>query len=283
LEKIQKAIEKAREQRQQTVRAAAVAVVDDRLGVERSAGSTAHDRSSTDGPASITYKQTRVVATEEPVLLDRRVVAGLLANELSETFRILRTHVLQRMHANGYTTIAITSAGRGEGKTLTAVNLAASIAMDINHTVLLVDADLRRPSLHTYFGMEPDVGLADYLLHDAAVSRCLVNPGIPRLVILPAGRSLLQSSELLSSPKMVDLAEELKRRYTERIVVYDLAPLLLTGDALVFLRHVDCCLLVIEEGRTQKADIGKSLELLDGCNVIGTVLNKSSSRLKTYV
>lgn len=219
--------------------------------------------------------KTRVVPTDGEALRERRVVAPLLHEELADTFRILRTQVVQKLEACGASTLAITSPGAGEGKTLTAVNLAISLSAYADRFVLLVDLDLRRPGVHRLFEIAPDVGLTDYLSRDVPLADCLVSPGIERLVLLPVGAPLLTSSETLASPKMADLAGELKNRYADRIVLYDLPPLLLTDDALVFLRLVDACLLVFEEGATRQADIERAMELLDGINVIGTVLNKA--------
>ena len=201
---------------------------------------------------------------------------------LADAFRMLRTQVLQRLKLGGYSTLAITSANRGDGKSLTAVNLAISLALHIDRTVLLVDLDLRRPRVHKYFGINPEAGLTDYLLDDTPLPACLINPGIERLVILPVRTPLQSSSELLSTPKMIGLARELKTRYPERIVIYDLPPVLVSDDALAFLQHVDCCLFVVQDGQTPKGDILRAIDLLKGSNVIGTVLNKCSSDPKKY-
>jgi protein-tyrosine kinase len=269
MEKLQKALERARLQRQATA-------------AEQVAAEVAQGGNRPGDVKTITYRETRVVQTQEHSLSEQRVVSGTFQEELSDTFRILRTQVLARLTAETHTTLAITSSGRGEGKTLTAVNLATSVALDPKHTVLLVDADLRRPSLHRYFGIDASHGLADYLVDDKPISACLVNPGVPRLVLLPAGRALRESSEVLSSPKMARLAQELKARYPDRIVIYDLAPLLSSSDALTFLPYVEAILLVTQEGATRKADVVRALELLQGFNVIGTVLNRSSEKIKSY-
>ncbi len=274
MEKIQKALERARQERER--------VVQESRGPATGSGgpnAAADNRGAGEG---ITYRHTRVVATGGHALLEKRVIAGLTHDALADTFRILRTQVLQRLTAEGYTTLAITSPNPGEGKTLTSVNLAISLAKDVNRTVLLVDVDLRRPRVHSYFHIKPEVGLSDYLLGEAALADCLINPGIERLVILPGGRPLRESSEMLSTPRMVDLARELKARYPDRLVLYDLSPVLTTDDAMGFLQHVDSCLLVVQEGSTRRGDVERALDLVDGCPLIGTVLNKSSQRAATY-
>ncbi|MCW5699015.1 MAG: CpsD/CapB family tyrosine-protein kinase [Rhodospirillales bacterium] len=271
MEKIQKALEKAREQREDTGRPSIP---------HRSRA--AHQRNLPIVPEEITYAQTRVVDTTESGLHDRRIIAGLTHHELSDTFRVLRTQVMKTLSASGFSTLGITSPNRGEGKTLTSVNLAISLAMHITRTVLLVDMDLRRPSVHTCFDITPEAGLADYLLGDVALSDCLVNPGMERLVILPAGGPLRSSSELIASPKMIGLAREVKSRYPDRVVIYDLPPVLTSDDTVGFLQHVECCLLVLQEGSTRKGDVQRTLNLLEGYNLIGTVLNKSSEMQQPY-
>jgi Mrp family chromosome partitioning ATPase len=129
--------------------------------------------------------------------------------------------------------------------------------------------------VHTFFGIPRAPGLQDYLAEDATLAECLVNPGIERLVVLPGGSPLHRSSELLLDPKTAALAGELKSRYPERIVLYDLPPVLVADDAIAFLRHVDACLLVIEDGGTAKSDLIQALELLPPAKLLGTVLNKA--------
>jgi capsular exopolysaccharide synthesis family protein len=272
VEKIQKALEKARQQRAKSTQLEA-------FGQQAEERSAPTRRTDVD---AITYSQTRVIAASSKTLQDRRAVAGSVSHDgLADTFRILRTRVLHRLDAKGHRSLAITSPNRGDGKTLTAVNLALSLAMHVDRTVLLADFDLRRPSVHTYFGMQPNCGLADYLLNGAPLSTCLINPGIDRFVILPVGTPLPGSSEMLSSPKMVGLVRELKSRYPDRIIIYDLPPVLVSDEALAFLHQADSCLLVVQEGATRKVDIERTLELIRGCNLIGTVLNKSAEKSRT--
>jgi capsular exopolysaccharide synthesis family protein len=205
------------------------------------------------------------------------VVSGLNGIEASEAFRMLRAQVMQRLESANASTLAITSAGADEGKTLVAANLAVSLSRLADRRVLLVDVDLRRPAMHSVFGLSPTKGLAHHLLQNAPLADCLISPGLDGLVLLPCGTGGEMSSELLSSPAMARLVEELKDRYSDRIVLYDLPPLLLTDDAFMFLKHVDACLLVVEQGSTRREEIERCLELLQEFNVIGTVLNKARS------
>jgi len=223
----------------------------------------------------VEYRRTRVVELDADILYANRVVAGMKDEPLADVYRILRTQVLERLGIDGLTTFAICSANTGEGKTLTAVNLALSLAMDVNQTILLVELDLRKPSLAKMLGLTIEAGLDDYLEDRAELSDCLINPGVERLVILPVRGTVENSSELLASPKMQNLAHELKNRYPDRLVMYDLPPLLATDDCLAFLPNVEAMLFVAREGVTTEAQIERSLGLLKRKTMIGSILNGS--------
>lgn len=231
---------------------------------------------------AVTSPKTRVELTDSSKLKKRLIFGGLANDPISDIFRVLRLKVLKHLRASGASTIAICSANPGEGKTLVAANLAASLAMDINHTVLLADVDLRRPSLQSLFGLSCGLGLSDYLLRNATIPECLVSPGIDRLVLLPAGAAINNSSELLSSPMMLRLTKELKSRYSNRIVVYDLPPLLPSDDGAVLLEQIDASILVVEDNKTPKHDIEQVLDALKEHELIATVLNKSRYPQKRY-
>ena len=223
---------------------------------------------------AITYSQTKVIKPSQDELAERRLIAGLKNDPRSTLFKMLRTQVLQQLRENNWNSLAITAATQGAGKSLIAANLAISISLEVNHTVLLVDLDLRRPSIHKYFGFEPEYGLHDYLIDDINVKDILVNPGFERLVLLPGKGTTYDSSELISTPKMMQLVEELKHRYKSRIVIFDLPPLLALDDSLVFIPHVDSALMVVENGKNTEDEVVQSLKLLEHTNLIGTVLNK---------
>jgi capsular exopolysaccharide synthesis family protein len=225
----------------------------------------------------IEYTNTRVIEISPEALRARRVVAGAEHDADADAYRILRTQVLLRMRQEGWNTLGVTSPVRGAGSTLTAINLAVSLAQDINHTVLLVDLDLRNPSVRDYFVDEPVPGLSDYLL-DNELPELLFSPGIDRLVVLPGNQPISRSSEFLASPRMVGLLNELKKRYDSRIVIFDLPPVLSSDDVLVVGQQLDALMLVAEDGRTKKQDLARSLELLSGFNVLGTVLNKQQPK-----
>lgn len=225
----------------------------------------------------IVYTQTKTVAVSREFLYRQRIIAGLGPGKFRDSYKVLRTKVLQRLQERNENILAVTSPTAGAGSTLTAINLAISLAMDVSRTVLLVDANLCQPKVHAYFGLNVEVGLSDYLTGDIPVEQILVHPNIERFVILPAGKPLINSSEMLISPQMVHLVDELKARYPSRIVLFDLPALLPTDDALAFLPSVESVLLVVEKGKTQTDELMRAVNLVKGAGVhlVGTILNKS--------
>lgn len=208
---------------------------------------------------NITYTNTRTIPMPVAELREKRIITEQ-QNSISDAYRMLRTQVLQRLNEKNWNTLAITSPGNGAGKSLTAINLAISLAREVDNTVLLIDANLRSPKLDKYFDFHIDYGLSDYLLQDNPLGEMLVHPeGISRFVVLPAGRAIANSSEMLSSPKMQRLVEEVKHRYPSRIVIFDLPPLLESSDTLAFIPNADATLVVIEEGETQEAELKQAL------------------------
>ncbi|MCC6142123.1 MAG: CpsD/CapB family tyrosine-protein kinase [Nitrospira sp.] len=233
-------------------------------------------------PPPIVYTKTKSLDVPLSVLRQRRVMAAYDKGPFVDAFKILRTQVLHRLREKSWNVLGITSPGDGEGKTLTAVNLAISLAMEATQTVLLVDANLRNPSIHDVFGLQDCPGLADYLLDDVPVENLLVHPGIGRFVLLPGGRAIQNSTEILTSPKMLALVEEFKHRYPSRIVIFDLPPLLQTADVLAFSPYTDALLLVVEEGKTSADDVQRALSLVKNSRpILGTVLNKAGQLAAT--
>lgn len=228
-------------------------------------------------PAEISYTQTRTVGLYPGWLRQNRIITGDTRDDYARAYKVLRTQVSQRMRSHGWRTLAVTSPGPREGKTMTAINLSVSLALEASHTVLLVDTDLHQPSVHTYFGFDVEFGLRDHLQEAVPIEQILVHPDIRRLVVLPGGAPMTNSSEMLSSPTMLRLVQELKRRYPSRLVIFDLPPVLTSDDVLAFAPYVDASLLVIEEGKTLREDAARAAELLQASNqnLIGTVLNRA--------
>lgn len=221
------------------------------------------------------YTKTKVVDISTATLRRSRIITAIEPGPYVDAYKVLRTRVLQKMRERGWNALAVTSPTKGAGTSVAAINLAISLALEINQTVLLVDADLRAPSIHKYFGFSPALGLTDYLLDQVPVEDILVHPrGIGRFVILPGSRGLVNSAEMLSSPRMNGLVRELKERYQSRIIVFDL-PNLYTADALAFIPQVDAVLMVLESGRTSQTDLATAVESLYGKPIVGSVLNKA--------
>jgi len=226
-------------------------------------------------PRNIEYSETRRVNTSPLHLHAMRILNPMSDSATVAAYKILRTQILHKMTKNGFNSFAVVSANQAEGKSLTAVNLAISLAQEVNHTVLLVDFDLMKPSIHQYFGFEPEVGIGDYLDGRATLASALVNPGIERLVVLPGRASLANSSEILSSPDVVSLINDIKSRYENRIIVFDLPSMLHQDDALAISPYVDALLVLIAEGETAQLELVRIGQLIGNKPVLGTVLNKS--------
>lgn len=225
----------------------------------------------------ISYTTSRTVAVDPEIMRRNRLIAGggEVEAAVAEGYKLLRTHILQRTKTEGRNTLMITGPQAGEGKTLTAINLAISIAQEVNQTVLLVDADLRFPSVHRYFGIRSGEGLVDHLTAGVPISDLLIHPeGLAELVLLPGGRPAAQAAELINSPLMADLVQELKHYYPNRYVIFDLPPLLNFADALAFAPLVDGIIVVVEAGKTSREDIERCQEMLKKFNLLGFVLNK---------
>ena len=258
MEKIQQALEKARAQRE---------------GLDTKADSPQSHNGDAKPHGDI---QTKTIEGHTGTQRENRILSAMEHSQYADAFKILSTQVIQRMEENQWSSLAITSVGDDEGKTTTAINLGISIAKEVEYTVLLVDANLRKPELHKYFGITPELGLSDYLQSDVDLTELLIRPGnIDHFVILPGGSPIMNSTEMLGSPKMCSLVDELKARYPKRIVIFDLPPVLSTADSLSFVPCVDCALVVVEDDTTKESELKQTIELLSITNIIGTVLNKA--------
>ncbi len=218
--------------------------------------------------------KTKKEALNQKILDEHKVIYDCRSHPASDQVKILRTQMLQRLLGFGGNSVLISSPRPGEGKTVNAINLAISIAQEVDRTVLLIDANLRKPAVHKYFGLGKTKGLADYLLGKASISDIMINPGIDKLTIIPGGRPLTTSSEMLGATRTADLVTEMKTRYTDRILVFDGPDILTNADAQVFAKLVDGVVLVVEAEKTARQDIKKAIELLGKTPLIGTIFNK---------
>jgi capsular exopolysaccharide synthesis family protein len=193
-------------------------------------------------------------------------------------YKVLRTRVLQRMGAEKWQSVAVTGTASGEGKTLTAVNLAIALAQDMNTSAFLIDMDLQRPRVAACLGMNADKGLSDYLTGQANIEDIIYDPGIDRLAVIPNTQALQQSSELLSSPRMVNLLKTLIAEVPKRIIVVDTPPLTISDDVLAVAPHIDSFLMVVAQGQTVRSTLESAKETLASMNLLGVVLNRSPER-----
>ena len=226
--------------------------------------------------------------------LERLRQRGLLVpdtqrSRIREEYRHIKRPLLMNAAGKGATVaeyanvIMVTSANPGEGKTFTASNLALSIATERDRTVLLVDADLVRPSVNKLFDFEADLGLVDYLIEDdLKLSDVLLKTNIPSLTILPAGSSHHLSTELLGSGNMRALVQEMSKRYSDRIVIFDTPPLLATSEASILASLVGQVVMVVESEKTRQSQVKEALALVDSNTIVGFVLNKTRGPLTDY-
>ena len=211
------------------------------------------------------------------VLRERYVVFPDEPGPAAVSYQMLRTQVLQRARAQGMRCIGVVSAANGEGKTITAVNLALSLAADAGQTVILVDLDLKRPSIATTLGLSCEQGVEDHVAGAESINaiwrRCA---GIDRLVVVPAVKPLSGSAELLAGSATAELFKALRAASGEPFIVVDLPPALLSADVLAVAPLLDGVVLVVTEERTRREDIQRVFELLRATPVVGTVLNASA-------
>lgn len=229
------------------------------------------------GWVSPAYNVSRQVHIDPQILADNRCVAFLPDGADVEPYRVLRTRILQRSGEGAGTSVMVTSALPGEGKTLTAVNLALTFARSYGQTVLLVDADLRQQKIHSILGYESGLGLADYLLNGCSVPELVVWPGIEKMTVISGGKTVAESSELIGSPGMRRVVDEMKGRYAERYIFFDAPPVLTGADAIALAPLVDHVVMVVQAEKTSIEDVRRALALLPREKVLGLVLNRHRS------
>ena len=208
-----------------------------------------------------------------------RVISADEDQPAGRAYRMLRTQILQTSRAHNLTTLGIVSAVNGEGKTLTAINLALGLAAEPNQTVILADLDLRRPAVAHTLGLRPERGLEAWFSGDEPTKNvCYGIQGVERLYVLPTLSPVPGSSEILAGLGTRRLLNDLKGRDRDpgRLILVDLPPVLLSDDALTIAPLLDAVVLVASERRTRREDIVRVMELLKNTRVLGTVLNCST-------
>jgi capsular exopolysaccharide synthesis family protein len=221
-------------------------------------------------------QQYRPAAVDPEALERNRVLLRVQDVAVSRAYKILRTRVLHRMADNNWFTLGVTGTGAGEGKTVTAINLAIALAQDPNAWVCLVDLDLQRPQLGAYLGMSYEHGLTDYLAGQAELDQIIYDIGLKRLAVVPNASPIETSSEHLLSARMADFINALEAQTPRRIIILDMPPLMVSDDVLAFAPRVDTFLLVASQGITARRTLANAKEVLSELNVLGVVLNRST-------
>jgi receptor protein-tyrosine kinase len=238
-----------------------------------------------DGPATIIGSQRGVVN------MARLKLAGALTpdagrSKIAEEYRLIKRPLLINAFGHGGTPpvpngnlIMVTSSVPGEGKSFTAINLAISMATEMESTVLLVDADVTKSSVVRYLGLEADRGLLD-VLRDPTVQLAdvLIKTDIAKLTVLPSGRSFSHATEVLASSAMKDFVRDISTRYHDRIVIFDCPPLLATSEASVLASYMGQIVFVVEAERTPQEAVKDALAHLVDCPHVGIILNKAPTR-----
>ena len=212
------------------------------------------ERINADNPLLVTLN-----APTEPVCEEyRKLKAALVKMTQGESFENM---------------IMITSSVPGEGKTITSINLAITMAQEFDHTVLLIDTDLRRPMVHNYLNITQSKGLLDCLTGQCNFSDILIPTGIGRLSVVTAGRDVANPVELLTSNRMKALLDEIKHRYSDRYIILDTPPILPFAETRALAHQVDGVVLVVKEMLATQANVKESVEALKGCRLLGTIFN----------
>jgi protein-tyrosine kinase len=244
-------------------------------GVEDS-GAAAERYSGASAKETVAAPSADVWGTGADIKVDNPYLVTINRPDLpvTEEYRKLKSMVVKLTTRGGFlNALTVTSSLSAEGKSITALNLAVSLAQEYDHTVLLVDADLRKPSLHEMLGIEAPVGLVDCLTKGLDVGEALIKTGLGRLSLLPAGERIGNPVELLLSRKLKQLIREVKHRYSDRYVIIDTPPLLPFAEVHSLCAVSDGVILVVREGHTPVGDIQESLDMLKDTHVLGVVFN----------
>ena len=238
----------------------------------------------TTSPPTTAQSKTKRVTLD----LDAMAASGLLVpsqsrNLLANEFRVIKRPLIANAMGKGSTPIPngnlimVTSALPGEGKSFTAVNLAISIAMELDNTVMLVDADVARPSILNMVGLPPAEGLLDVVKENSLdISRVLLHTNIEKLSILPSGTPHPRATELLASDAMIRLLDDMAKRYPDRIIVFDSPPLILTTEARALATHMGQIVVVVQSGETTQAAVKEAVSTIESCPIKMMVLNQAT-------
>jgi non-specific protein-tyrosine kinase len=234
------------------------------------------------GWVSPQYTISRTVKLDTETILENRCLSLSAPVPEMEAYRLLRSLIIRRSETDGGNTLMITSAIPGEGKTLTSINLALTFAMEFSHTVFLVDCDLRQQNIHKVMGYESNKGLANYFIDSEPLPNLIVWPSIEKMTVISGGKTINKGSEFLGSPGMKSLVEDIKNRYPDRFIIFDVPPVLSVADALALVPYVDYIIVVVRSGYTPARDIKNAIQMLPKEKVLGMVLNGQKPSPKSY-
>ena len=244
------------------------------------------------GTAYVSEGSSVQMSRQIEIDMDALVSSGIVSpnaprSQIADQYRVIKRPLIKNAMGRGASPIEhgnlimITSALPGEGKSFTALNLAMSIATELDNTVMLVDADVARPSIMRMLGLPNGPGLLDLVIGEVAdLSSVLLKTNIDKLTILPSGTPHPRATELLASDAMTRLLEDIASRYSDRIIVFDSPPLLPTTEARVLATHMGQIVLVVHSGRTLQSEVRQALATIDTCLVKLLLLNKANTVFK---
>jgi receptor protein-tyrosine kinase/non-specific protein-tyrosine kinase len=213
------------------------------------------------------------ITSDDPLL----VTLNDSTSAVAEEFRKLKSILVKMTSVKPFKNVLmVTSAIPNEGKSITSLNLAISLAQEYDHTVLLLDADLRRPSIHKYLNIERKVGLADCLTKGVDLKDAIIPTGIGKLSVVTAGCTVSNPAELFLSGRMKAFLEEIKHRYTDRYVIFDTPPLLPFAETRSLAHLVDGVVFVVKEQTVKKSNVTDAIEALKGADLLGIVYNDTT-------
>lgn len=265
-------------------------------GLAPSEGAATQQMTRPISPAAITSNDAPIATSSKPssksvqIDLTALAAAGFVTphaprSATTDQFRVIKRPLLDNATGKGASLavngnlIMVTSALPEEGKSFTAINLAMSMAMELNHTVMLVDADVARPSIMKKLGLQPAPGLLDLLLDDeVGLADVLLRTNIENLTLLPTGLPHPRATELLASDAMATLLEDMAKRYSDRIIIFDSPPLLITTEARVLASHMGQVVIVVQAEKTLQSEVQQALATIETCPIRLMVLNQARSR-----
>ena len=229
-----------------------------------------------------TESSKRIELNLEAISASGLLVPQESRSRLDDEYRVIKRPLIANAmgrgiaHISNGNLIMITSALPGEGKSFTAINLAISIAMELDNTVMLVDADVARPSILNMLGLPPALGLLDVVAKDSTdISPVLLRTNIEKLSILPSGTAHARATELLASDAMIRLLDDMSSRYSDRIIIFDSPPLLLTTEARALATHMGQIVVVVNAEKTTQTAVKQAVAAIEDCQVKMMVLNQA--------